>query len=171
MSDIKYQMSNIALAGFMGTGKTTVGRLSAERLGLAFVDTDAVIVERAGRPIAEIFATDGERAFRQMEADVCLEIGSGSGQVIALGGGALLNPQVREDFIARNLVICLTCNLDEIVRRVGNDPLRPLFVADRVAALLASRADHYAGLPHCIDTTHLSPQQTVEEVIRLWQTR
>jgi shikimate kinase len=163
-------MSNIALAGFMGTGKSTVGKLAAKRLGMAFVDTDEVIVARAGRPIAEIFAQDGEQAFRKLEADVCLEIGSGSGQVIALGGGALLNPQVREAFVARNLVICLTCALDEIVRRVGDDPSRPLFVADRVAALFASRADHYNSLPHCIDTTHLGPQQVVEEIVRLWKT-
>jgi shikimate kinase len=168
-------MSNIVLAGFMGTGKSTVGKLAAERLGLAFVDTDEVIVERAGKPISEIFSQEGEQAFRQLEAKVCLDIGGGSGQVIALGGGALLNAKVREDLVARNLVICLTCDLDEIARRVadasGNDPSRPLFVRDRVASLLASRAEHYAGLPHHIDTTHLSPQQAAEEVIRLWQTR
>jgi shikimate kinase len=164
-------MSNIVLAGFMGTGKSTAGKLAAKRLGMAFVDTDDVIVARAGRPISEIFAQDGEPAFRKLEADVCLEVEGGSGQVIALGGGALLNTQVRETFVACNLVICLTCDLETIVQRVGDDPSRPLFVADRVAALLASRAAHYAGLPHHIDTTHLSIKQTVEEVIRLWQTR
>lgn len=155
----------------MGTGKSTAGKQAAKRLGMAFVDTDDVIVARAGRPISEIFAQDGEAAFRKLEADICLEVGAGSGQVIALGGGALLNSQVREAFVARNLVICLTCDLETIVRRVGDDPSRPLFVADRVAALLASRAEHYASLPYHIDTTHLSIMQTVEEVIRIWQTR
>ena len=153
----------------MGTGKSTIGKLAAERLGMAFVDTDEVIVERAGKAISEIFAQEGEPAFRKLEAEVCLEIGGGSGQVIGLGGGALLNEKVREAYVARNLVICLTCDLDEIVRRVGDDPSRPLFVADRVAALLASRAEHYNSLPHCIDTTPLSPEQVVEEVVRLWE--
>jgi shikimate kinase len=174
MSNLKYQMSNIALAGFMGTGKSTVGKLVAERLGLAFIDTDEVIVERAGRPIAEIFAQDGEQAFRQLEADVCLEVGGGGGQVIALGGGALLNVRTREMVNARCLIVCLFCDLDEIVRRVadasGNDPTRPLFARDRVASLLASRSEHYASLPYHIDTTEMLPQQVAEEVIRLWQT-
>lgn len=155
----------------MGTGKSTVGKLTAKQLGLAFIDTDEAIVKRAGRPITEIFAQDGEQAFRKLEADVCLEVAGKDGQVIALGGGALLNPQVREVYIERCLVICLTCDLETIVRRVGNDPSRPLFVADRVAALLASRAEHYAGLPYHIDTTQLNVPQTAEEVIRLWQQR
>lgn len=171
MSNIKSQFSNIALAGFMGTGKSITGKLTAQRLRMAFVDTDEVIVERAGRPIADIFAQDGEQAFRQLEAHVCLEMAARDGYVIALGGGSLLNPEVREVFTSCCLVVCLTCDLEEIVRRVGNDPSRPLFVAGRVEALFASRAEHYASLPYHINTTHLTTRQTAEEVIRLWQQR
>ena len=161
---------NIALWGFMGTGKTTAGRLAAERLGLAFVDTDAVIEARAGRTIADIFAQDGEPAFRALEAAVCLDVAAGRGQVIAAGGGALLNPAVFDALAASSLLIGLTCDLDEILRRVGDDPARPLFAGerDRLERLLADRAACYARVPHQIDTTCLSPHDVAEEIIRLW---
>jgi shikimate kinase len=159
------------LAGFMGTGKTTVGWLVAEQLGWRFVDTDDVIIARAGRTIAEIFEQDGEATFRQLEVAACYDMAALSHQVIATGGGALLDPRVHEAFAAGGLVICLTCDLDEIIRRVGDDPTRPLFAPDRdrLASLLAERADHYARLPHHIDTTRLSPAQAAEEVIHVWE--
>jgi shikimate kinase len=162
---------NITLAGFMGTGKTTVGQLAAERLGWQFADTDALIEKRYGRTITQIFEQDGEAVFRQLEAAICPEMAALCHQVIAVGGGALLNPSIRTCIEARSLLIGLTCDLDEIMRRVGNDPSRPLFAPDReaLARLLASRAGHYASLPHHIDTTYRTPEQTAEEVIRLWQ--
>jgi shikimate kinase len=162
---------NIVLAGFMGTGKTTVGRLVAGRLGWRFMDTDDVITARDGRTIAEIFEQDGEAAFRQLESIACRDMAALCHQVVATGGGALLDPRVYAAFAARGLVICLTCDLDEIIRRVGDDPARPLFAPDRdrLAHLLAARAEHYARLPHHVDTTHLSPAQAAEEVIRVWQ--
>jgi shikimate kinase len=157
----------------MGAGKSTVGRIVAGRLGLAFVDTDAEIERRAGRPIAAIFAQDGEAAFRRMEAEVCREIAGGRDQVIALGGGALLDEATRRAFEQTSLIVCLTCALDEILRRVGDDPARPLFSADRerLAALHAARAAHYASLPHTLDTTARPPAQLAGEVIRLWNQR
>jgi shikimate kinase len=161
---------NLVLTGFMGTGKSTTGRLAAGQLDFVFVDTDIEIISRAGLSIAEIFTQQGEPAFRQLEAEVCLSIAAQSGQVVATGGGALLNSCVYESFAA-SLIICLTCDLDEIIRRVGDTPSRPLFVADRerLGRLLASRADYYARFPHQIDTTFLSPQQAAQEVIYLWQ--
>ncbi len=161
---------NLVLAGFMGTGKSTVGRIVAGRLGLAFVDTDAEIERRARRPIAQIFAQDGEAAFRQMEAEVCQAVAAGRDQVIAVGGGALLDESTRRAFAQTSLIVCLTCSLDKILRRVGDDPARPLFSADReqLAALYAARAAHYASLSAQLDTTALTPAQAAEEVIRLW---
>ncbi|MCD4684439.1 MAG: shikimate kinase [Anaerolineae bacterium] len=164
------QYSNIVLAGFMGTGKSTVGRLVAARLDWDFVDTDALIEARARRSIAEIFAMDGEAGFRQLEATVCTQAGDSAHNVIAVGGGALLNDDVRARFVAHHLVVCLTCEIDTIIARVGDDPARPLFAPDRekLAALWNSRAAHYASLPHHVNTTHLNPEQTAEEVLRLW---
>jgi len=161
---------NLVLAGFMGAGKSTVGQIVAGRLGLAFVDTDAEIERRAGRSIAQIFAQDGETAFRRIEAQVCHEVAAGRDQVIAVGGGALLDDATRRVFAQTGLIVCLTCALDESLRRVGDDPARPLFSADRarLTALYAARATHYASLPHAVDTTARTPAEAAEEVIRLW---
>ncbi len=163
--------NNLVLAGFMGTGKSTVGRIVAARLGLAFVDTDAEIERRAGRPIAQIFAQDGEAVFRRLEAQVCQETAAGRDQVIAVGGGALLDDETRRAFAQSSLIICLTASLDEILRRVGDDPARPLFSTDRerLAALYNRRADHYASLPHTVETTARTPAEVAGEVIDLWK--
>jgi len=157
----------------MGTGKSTVGRLIAGQLGLAFVDTDAEIERRAGRTIAAIFAQDGEAAFRRLEAEICQEIAAGRDQVIAVGGGALLDNSTRRAFAQSSLIVCLTCSLDEILQRVGDDPARPLFSTERarLAALYAARAAHYAALPHTVDTTGRTPADVAGEVIRLWHHR
>jgi shikimate kinase len=171
MANVAGKHCNIVLAGFMGTGKSTVGKLVADRLGWRLVDTDTVIEERVGKTIAEIFALDGESGFRAREAAVCADMAALCHQVIAVGGGALITPAVQEVFAVRDLVICLTCNLDTIIQRVGDDPARPLYSANRekLTRLFDSRADHYASLPHHVNTTDLSPEQAAEEVIRLWQ--
>jgi shikimate kinase len=161
---------NIVLAGFMGTGKSTAGRIVAGRLGMTFVDSDVEIEALAGRRIADIFSQSGEGAFRQIEAEVCQRLAAGTNQVIATGGGALLNPATRVASEQSGVVICLRCELGEIIRRVGDDPERPLFGSrDAVKRLLAARADAYASLPHQIATTHLSPEQVAEEIIALWK--
>ena len=164
--------SNIALAGFMGTGKSTVGRLVAARLDWPFVDVDDVIEARAGCSIAAIFATEGEATFRQLEAEVCRELAARPQHVIATGGGALLDPTTRAAFEAHSLLVCLRADLDTIMQRVGNDPGRPLFAANQtqLARLLAARAPVYDSLPHQIDTTHRTPQQVAEEIVALWHT-
>lgn len=160
--------ANLALAGFMGTGKSTVGRLVAARLGMPFVDTDAEIEAAAGASIPALFARS-EALFRKYESVVCLQAALGSGQVLALGGGALLNPAARAALEAGALIVCLDASLDEIMRRVGDDPARPLF-GDRAAVerLLEARAAHYASLPHHVETTGRALSAVAEEVIALW---
>lgn len=162
--------NTIALAGFMGTGKSTVGQMVAERLGWRFVDTDHVIEARAGCTIAELFATQGESAFRQLEAEVCVDLSPQEHTVLALGGGALINPATQAIVSANSLLICLSAALDTLIARVGDDPARPLFSADheRLAALYSTRAAHYAGLPHHIDTSGITPTAVAEEVLTLW---
>ncbi len=165
---------NIALAGFMGTGKSSAGRLVAQQLSLDFVDADALIEERAGRSIAEIFATDGEPVFRALEAEVCLELAQRPDLVIALGGGALLNTETRAVFESTSLLVCLQASLDEIIRRVGNDPSRPLFSVDRekTQRLLDSRTDMYNSIPYQVQTSGLSTEQVADQIVELWrQTR
>src|SRR5579862_9817722 len=99
MSDAQGEPSNIILCGFMGTGKTSIGRRLANRLSWRFVDTDHVIEQRAGRSIKAIFAEQGEVAFRQMEADLCVEILTWHGYVVSTGGGIVLNPTNRENLL------------------------------------------------------------------------
>ena len=140
---------NIILTGFMGTGKTTVGRLLAARLGCAFVDTDEVIVARAGKPIADIFHNEGEARFREMEAAVAEELAGRRGLVIATGGRLLLDPDNAAALGATGPVFCLTAAPEAIMARVAADAVRrPLLdVADaahRVQALMQQRAAAYA---------------------------
>jgi shikimate kinase len=98
-------LRNLVITGFMGTGKTTVGQAVAARLGRPFVDMDAEIERRAGKPIARIFAEDGEAAFRRWEASICAELGLQRGLVIATGGGALVNPLNRAQMLRNGTVV------------------------------------------------------------------
>ena len=161
--------SNIILTGFMGTGKTAVGREVAARLGRPFVDLDDLIVQRAGKSIPEIFAQDGEPAFRALEAAICGEMAAPAGLVIATGGGAVVNPANREALAAGGTVICLEADLDTILQRVGPGDDRPMLAGpDRVARireLLAARAEAYAALPQHLDRTHLTIPATAERVM------
>lgn len=141
---------NLVLTGFMGTGKTSVGRLLAERLDREFVDTDSVIVSRFGE-IAEIFVHGGEQRFREIERIVADDLAHRRNLVIATGGGMLLDPQVAALFAASGRIYCLCAEPGTICERVLGDPaghLRPLLAGDdpegRVRRLLADRADRYA---------------------------
>jgi shikimate kinase/3-dehydroquinate synthase len=178
-------MRHVVLTGFMGTGKTAVGREVARRLGRRFVDMDAEIEARAGKPIPRIFAEDGEAAFRRMEAALCEELGARprplgfsetlrvSALVIATGGGALVDPANRALMMGSGTVVCLTCAVDEILRRVndGGDPDRPLLdVADRraeIERLLEVRRGAYQSIPWQIDTTALSVDEVAARVVEL----
>jgi shikimate kinase/3-dehydroquinate synthase len=164
-------MTNIVITGFMGTGKSAVGREVARRLGWRFVDIDDVIVSRAAKTIPRIFAEYGEAAFRAMESGVCAELSTQDGLVIATGGGALVNPDNRRVMMRGGTVVCLNAAPDEILRRVGGDDNRPLLnVPDpraRVTELLAARRAAYQTIPWQIDTTGLSVEEVAEQVIAL----
>ena len=165
---------NIILTGFMGTGKTVVGREIARRLGRPFVDMDAEIEARAGKSIPRIFAEDGEDTFRQMETSLCEELGTQRGLVIATGGGALVDPTNRAKMMMRSgSIVCLTCDVDEILRRVNGEgnPDRPLLnVADprtEVERLLEMRHEAYRAIPWQVDTTGLSVEEVATRVIEV----
>ena len=164
-------MTNIVLTGFMGTGKTAVGREVARRLGRPFVDMDAVIEARAGRPISRIFSEEGEPAFRRMESDLCGELAGQDGAVIATGGGALVDPANREGLAASSILVCLQAGVDEILERVGEAEDRPLLSvpdpAGEVRRLLAARRDAYAAIPWQVDTNGQTPSQIADEIVAL----
>jgi len=162
---------NIVLTGFMGTGKSAVGRGVAQRLGRAFVDMDEVIVQRAGMSIAEIFRRHGEEKFRRHERALCEELSAQEGLVIATGGGALVDPHNRELMAASGYLICLDCEVDELLRRLEGDDSRPMLWDEnpkqRLVDLYCSRRPAYVEVPHHLDTTWRSPEETIEEVLRL----
>ena len=164
---------NVVLTGFMGTGKTTVGRLLAERLGYSFVDTDAVIEQRHGS-IAGIFRDHGEEKFRQIERHLATELAEQECLVIATGGGMMADPASSLALRVSGRVFCLTANPDTILRRVTDDRLvseRPLLaVGDptqirvRIVELLDQRAEVYGQFTQ-IDTEDLTPDEVVSELI------
>jgi shikimate kinase / 3-dehydroquinate synthase len=140
---------NIVLTGFMGTGKTTVGRLLAEKLGYEFVDTDQVIEERHGK-IAEVFRTRGEDAFRQIERELAAELAARDRLVISTGGRLMLDPQNVASLSRNGRVFCLVATPDEIFDRVTHDTSateRPLLAVpdprQRIIELLAERSPDY----------------------------
>ena len=164
---------NIVITGFMGTGKTAVGRIVARGLGRRFVDMDEEIERRAGRSIAEIFAAEGESAFRGVETALCQELSAEKGLIIATGGGALVDPENRELMINSGIVICLTASADEIVHRLNEIDVstRPLLNAtdprEELERLLQTRREIYRSFPWQIDTTTLSQEEVAARVIAL----
>lgn len=138
---------NLALIGFMGTGKTSVGRLAAEQLHFNYLDTDELIQTHTGRVIADIFKTDGEAAFRELERRLVEDLVGLTKTVIATGGGLPVNPQNLASLKTHSLVICLWASPEKIWDRVKNQVHRPLLEeADpqkKIRELLAAREPFY----------------------------
>jgi len=161
---------NIALIGFMGTGKTTVGKRLARALRMRFVDTDYIIEERAGIKISEIFSSFGEPYFRELERNVIAEISARDGLVISAGGGAVLNPENIRNLKRHGKIVCLTARPEAIYARIKHETHRPLLnvpnPSARIRELLNARAPYYAQADITIDTTHLSIGEVVAEIRR-----
>ena len=162
--------TNIVLIGFMGSGKSSIGRLVAGRMGFQFVDTDALIVQRAGMPIPQIFAESGEESFREQETAAIESLGPLSRCVIATGGGAVLREKNRALLRALGFVVLLTASEETIFRRVARNTKRPLLQTENpretVAQMLAARREVYeAAAEHIVDTTHFTHKQSADAVI------
>lgn len=161
----------VALAGVSGAGKSTVGPRLAARLGVPFVDVDARVVEVEGRTIPEVFAQDGEKAFRAVEARLTLAELARGAVVVALGGGAPMTPAVREALAGAD-VVWLRVDPSAAAERTGADPNRPLLAGrpaqDALAELLARRAPTYAAVATwVVDTDGRAPDDIVEEIAAL----
>ena len=158
------QFRNVALVGFMGAGKSTVGHVLAELLGFELVDTDKVIESRAGRRISEIFATDGEAAFRQREADLVRELEQANGRVISAGGGLVLNPDNFVSLRGHSLVACLWASPETIYERVRHQGHRPLLQTPdplgRIRELLVHRAPFYKQADLLVGVDFRAPLET-----------
>jgi shikimate kinase len=141
------RFSNIALVGFMGSGKSTVGQIVASMLHFRFLDTDEMIEGMAGKRISEIFAAEGEERFRDYEKHVVAQLKDVSGAVISTGGGLVTRSENLASLKEHSLVVCLWCSPETIFRRVGHQSHRPLLRVEhpleRIRELLEERAPTY----------------------------
>lgn len=161
--------ARIALVGFMGSGKTTVGRLIAQRLSYEFADADEVIESRAKAKVGEIFKNQGEAAFRQLEQEAIRDLLQGNARVIATGGGAFAQASCAEELREGAFTVHLDCAFEEALRRAASQGNRPLLEqAEReIASLYAERKDKYARAHATVDTTLRTPEQVAEAVLHL----
>lgn len=163
---------SIVLCGFMGCGKSTVGRLLAENLGFELCDSDAVIEQRECTAISDIFATKGEQYFRALERDVIRELSAKNGLVIATGGGAVMNPENTENLRNGGFVVHLDITPEAVLKRLEGDTTRPLLMRDdkesAIRELLSKRNPVYSSAAHCTVDADRSPEEVAQKIIELY---
>jgi len=161
---------SLVLIGPMGSGKTTVGRLLAEKLGWSFIDTDDLIEAYSGMSISQIFAENGEKYFRRLEEKAIGEAVSKTRTVIATGGGAVTNPANLKQMKAQGVVVYLQTGLEELTKRVGSGKGRPLLSGvdcrRTLSSLLAEREGFYAQGDLVICTDGLEPLEVVDRILK-----
>ena len=165
---ISRQPANVALIGFMGAGKTSVGRQVAENLGFEFLDTDELIQSRTSRTIADIFTKDGEPAFRALEKQVVQELSARVKTVISTGGGLPTNPENLAALKSFALIVCLWASPRKIWERVRHQSHRPLLhdvdPQKKINELLAGREPFYKQADVLINTDHRSIREAAQQI-------
>jgi len=164
-------MKNIYLVGFMGTGKTSIGKELARKRKLCFVDLDELIELREKRIIADIFAREGEPYFRRLETRILKEVAREKGLIVACGGGIVINPLNIKIMKGSGTVICLAASPEIILKRTLGHMHRPLLnVKDpkkQIGHLLKLRAPYYARADKMVDTSKLSIKEVTTKIIKL----
>ena len=167
---------NLVLAGPMGSGKSTVARRVAARLGRPLLDMDAELERRFGRPVAAVFAMAGEAVFRRAEAALCAELATPQGLVVDSGGGAVVDPANRAALQAGGILVGLTAPPAVLLARLaaaGEIARRPLLSGPdpeaALSTLLAARSAAYAALPYQIDTTDRPPDAVAAAVLAIYE--
>ena len=168
-------MRNIVLVGFMGTGKSVVGRALAKKLKMKYVSTDDIIKNREGRAINDIFAKEGESYFRRIEKDVVKEASGMKDTVIAAGGGVVLDDENIKNLRKNGILILLKATPEEILERTGKLFNRPLLNVpsplDEIKKLLEKRNPFYAKADYTVDTTGKRIDDLISEIIEILQGR
>jgi shikimate kinase len=163
------KLVNLALVGFMGTGKTSAGRLVAELLHFDFLDTDELIQSRTGRTIADIFAKNGEPAFRALERDVVVELAGRAKTVISTGGGLPTDLDNLAALKLHSLVVCLWASPERIWERVRNQSHRPLLhdpdPQQKIRELLGIRTPFYRQADVLINTDRRSAREVAQQIV------
>ncbi|MBI5043392.1 MAG: shikimate kinase [Nitrospirae bacterium] len=163
-------MKNIVITGFMGTGKSTVGKMLAEDYGLDFVDTDELIEKKAGgKRISEIFEESGEAYFRKIENDIIRDVSLRENTVISTGGGAIADKENLALLKRKSIIICLTARPEVILERIRKEEgIRPLLKVEdplkRIKELLDSRREAYMRSDIIIDTSDLTPGEAAKKI-------
>jgi len=162
-------IANLALTGFMGTGKTTVGHLVAHQLQFDFLDTDHLLERRAGKSVARVFAEDGEAAFRLLERDLVNELAGFQRTVIATGGGLGANPELLASLRRHAFVVCLWASPDAIWQRIRHATHRPLLQVEdplaRIRELLAQRGPVYRQADVMVCTARRNSREIARLVV------
>ncbi|MCQ9208505.1 MAG: shikimate kinase [Omnitrophica bacterium] len=162
---------NVVLVGFMGTGKTTVGKLLAQKLKMKYISTDEVIEDKERRSINDIFKKNGEQYFRKAEKEVVKKVSQLNKFVIDAGGGAVLDEENVQNLKQNGKIICLSASPEVILERTKRYRHRPLLNVEnpkaKIEQLLEARAPFYARADCTFDTTNLSIEQVVEEIKRI----
>jgi shikimate kinase len=162
---------NVVLIGYRGTGKSTVGKIVAARLGRTMVSTDAEIVKRAGQSIPEIVAQHGWDYFRELESQVCRDLSHADGLVIDTGGGAILRSENVDRLKTAGTIFWLTASVETITKRIGRDTQRPSLTGaksfvDEVQDVLRERTPKYeAAADHVIATDGRPIKQIADEIL------
>jgi len=169
-------IKNVVLIGFMGTGKSSSGRMIANQLGFKFVDMDKAIEQKWGMTIPQMFEQHGEVFFREKEKEMCREVANRKSVVISTGGGTVKDPENVAILKRTGKIVCLSASVDAILERTSTPGQRPLLDAyeDRrqgIIELLEQRKDMYAQADYTLDTTDMSPLQVSRDVIAYMKRR
>ena len=163
-------MPSIILIGPPGAGKTSVGKALAKKLSLNFLDSDKVVEEKSGKSISEIFITDGEPAFREMERSAVMDLLENQDGVIALGGGSVMDIEVSKRLLPMANVVFLDVSISNAAPRVGFNRDRPLLLGNprqQWIALMEKRRSTYEALAKArVSTDNKKPVEVVEEIVK-----
>ncbi|NLG93640.1 MAG: shikimate dehydrogenase [Clostridiales bacterium] len=169
--EMKKTFGNLVLCGFMGSGKTTVGNLLAQKCGRTFVDMDQYIEQKQGVRISELFASKGEAAFRKLEREAAKELGLKSGLVIATGGGTLMDPENTEELKRNGVVLFLDASLNRIRERLAGDQSRPLLSGpepeEKMRRLYRERFERYHAAADIKIPADAPAGEVAEQILRL----
>ncbi|MDZ7370473.1 MAG: shikimate kinase [candidate division KSB1 bacterium] len=163
---------NVYFLGFMAVGKSRIGSAFAKKIGRPFFDTDSLIVERAGKEIAQIFAESGEEEFRRLETEVIRDVAARQNLVIALGGGAVLREENWRLIERSGITICLTAPIEVLVERIGRNQKRPLLAnltpeerRTKIAEMLAARQPFYQRAQFTFESSNSMPVSRIVSTI------
>lgn len=166
-------MRNIVLVGFMGTGKTTIGGLIAQKLNVRYIHTDGLIEEKEGISINDIFSKKGEPYFRKLEKEIIKALSEEQNSVIDAGGGVVIDASNVENLKKNGLIFCLNATPEEILKRTEKYTHRPLLDIDdplaEIKRLLEERKDYYKRADYQIDTTGRTPAEVSKEIIGIYK--